>query len=33
MKKRKILSLVLSFCLLIGLLPAQASAAPGGTAS
>ena len=33
MKKRKILSLVLSFCLLIGLLPTQASAAPGGTAS
>ena len=33
MKKRKILSLVLSVCLLIGLLPAQAAAAPGGTAS
>ena len=33
MKKRKILSLVLSVCLLIGLLPAQAAAAPGEAAS
>ena len=32
MKKRKILSLVLSVCLLIGLLPAQAAAAPGEAA-
>ena len=33
MKKRKILSLVLSVCLLIGLLPTQAAAAPGEAAS
>ena len=33
MKKRKILSLVLSVCLLIGLLPVQAAAAPGDAAS
>ena len=33
MKKRKILSLVLSVCLLIGLLPVQAAAVPGDAAS